>query len=109
VLGLIKHASRGIYGELFLSGTVKLAISVNFLHTQEKQMSENLVVVQNITVDNNFTSGQVQALRNAFEAYENRIADLEATAASFGDLSAANANDTLVSDANGVFQVNAVP
>lgn len=61
-----------------------------------------------LTVAGGFTDFQIRALDAIFEAYETRIAALEVLAASFGDLSAADANDTLVADAQGVYQVNAV-
>lgn len=75
----------------------------------EKLMAENSTIVDNIIVGNNFTEAQVKALRDAFEVYENRMVAVETLAASFGDLSAADANDTLAADAQGVFQVVAVP
>ena len=68
-------------------------------------MAEASVVVNEIAVGAGFTASQVEALRKAFENYENRIATFEAA---FGDLTTADVNDTLVADADGVFQVNPV-
>lgn len=72
-------------------------------------MAESQVAKDELAVGaGGFTAAQVQALRNVFEDLEDRMAAVETVAASFGDLSTADVNDTLVADANGVFQVNPV-
>jgi hypothetical protein len=71
-------------------------------------MAENSTVIDLLTVGGGFTAEQVDALRRCFEVYEDRVVANETLAESFGDLSSADNNDTLVADSNGVFQVNAV-
>jgi len=71
-------------------------------------MANNSTVLEHLVVGGGFTEAQATALIKAFEVYEDRTATLETLAASFGDLSAADADDTLVADSEGVFQVNAV-
>ena len=71
-------------------------------------MAENQTVIDLIQVGGGFTAEQVDALRKCFEVYEDRVAANETLAASFGDLSSADNNDTLTADADGVFQVTAV-
>lgn len=75
-------------------------------------MATNSTVLDNLQVGGGFTHEQVQALINAFEVYEDRLTTAEATLATldgyFGDLSTADADDTLTADAQGVFQVTAV-
>ena len=66
-------------------------------------MAESNVVIQEIAVGAGFTASQVEALRKAFEVYEDRVAVYEAA---FGDLTGAAVDDTLTADSDGVFQVD---
>lgn len=64
--------------------------------------------IEELTVDGGFTERQAEALRKIFARQETTLEAAATLNASFGDLSTADVNDTLVADADGVYQVNPV-